>query len=74
MKQLIPNLDVDLLIENGGHQMKLTGSGMSFTASFLTLRSLLHFLWALRKSQNLIPSQASLQLQWRGISIPVKTQ
>lgn len=46
---------------------------MSFTASFLTVSSLVHFLLRLRTTKSLIPRQASLHLQWRGLRIPVKS-
>ena len=43
MKRPIPDLDVDLLIEHDGYQLKLRGSEMRFVANFPTLLSLLHF-------------------------------
>lgn len=73
MKQPRPVLDVDLLIEHGGHHLKLRGSGMRFAVRFPTLPSLFHFLrifWAFRKR---IPQDASLQVEWHRLRIPVKS-
>ena len=72
MKRFLHVLDVDLLIEHGGHQLKLEGSGMCFAAKFPTLRSLGHFLLIFWSSRKLVPREASFQLEWRRFSIPVK--
>ena len=74
MKRPLPALDVNLHIEQGGHEMKFSGSGNCYLATFPTLLSLLHFLrvsWQYRKR---IPRAASLHLEWRRIRIPVKSQ
>ena len=73
MKQPPPVLDVDLLIEHGGHQLKLSESGTRFAARFPTLLSLFHFLrisWASRKRN---PREASFSVEWRRLRIPVKS-
>lgn len=73
MKRFLPVLDVDLLIEHGGHQVKLKGSGMCFAAKFLTLRSLFHFFRIFWLSRKRIPREASFQVEWRRLRIPVKS-
>ncbi len=73
MKRFLPVLDVDLLIEHGGHQLKLKGSGMCFAAKFPTLRSLFHFFRIFWLSRDRIPQEASFQVEWRRLRIPVKS-
>jgi hypothetical protein len=73
MKRPLPVFEVDLLIEHGGHRLKLRGSGTRFAARFPTLLSLFQFLrisWASRKR---IPPQASFHVEWRRLRIPVKS-
>ncbi len=72
MKRPLPVLDVNLLIEHGGHQLNLRGSGTSFSVIVPTLLSLFHYLrvsWAFRKQ---IPREASVYVEWRRLRIPVK--
>lgn len=72
MKRPLPVLDVHLLIEHGGHQVQLRGSGTRFSVIVPTLLSLFHYLrmsWAFRKR---IPRQASVHVEWRGLRIPVR--
>ncbi len=72
MTQPLPYLDFDLLIENGGRQMHLSGSGSRLAATFPTLRSLFHFLpvyWSFRKQ---VPHVAELQVRWRRLRFLVK--
>ena len=73
MKRPLPVLDVDLLIEHGGHQLKLRGSGTRFAAKFPTLLSLLHFLRISWSSRKRIPREASFHVEWRRLRIPVKS-
>lgn len=73
MKQPPPVLDVDLLIEHAGHQLKLRGSGTRFAAEFPTLLSLFHFLRISWTSRNQMPKATSFHVEWRGIRIPVKS-
>lgn len=72
MKHTLPALDVDLLIEHDGHHMKLRGSAMRFVAKFPTLLSLAHFMRFFWSSRKRIPHEASVHLEWRQLSIPVK--
>lgn len=72
MKPPLPVLDIDLLIEHGGHDLKLRGSGMRFVAKFPTLLSLFHFLRIFRSFKRRIPREASLQFEWRRFRIPIK--
>ena len=70
--KLLPALEVDLVIEHGGRRLHLQGSGTPFVATFPTLVSLLHFapiFWPYRKR---IPRPASLQVERRGLRIPVR--
>lgn len=72
MKRLLPALSADLLIENAGHQMRLTGGRMSYVADFPTLSSLFHFArigWAWRKQ---IPPGLQLRIVWRGLTLPFR--
>lgn len=73
MKRPLPVLDLDLLIEHGGHQLKLRGSKMRFVARFPTLLSLLHFLLVFWPYRKLAPRGASFRVEWRQLRIPVKT-
>ena len=71
MRRLLPALDLDLEISHAGHQFSLRGSKLSFTARFLTLSSLLHFLrlgWSLRRQ---VPPEVSLTVEWHHLRIPV---
>ena len=73
MKQPLPVLEVDLLIEHKGRQLNLRGSGTSYVASFPTLLSLMHHarvLWRFRKS---VPRGVSLTAKWRKLRIVVKS-
>jgi hypothetical protein len=73
MKRSLPVLDVDLLIDHGGHQLKLKGSGMCFAAKFPTLRSLFYFFRIFWSSRTRIPQEASFQVEWRRLRTPVKS-
>lgn len=71
MTRLLPNLKLDLLIEQHGHQVRLTGSGSAFLATFPTLASLLHFaklLWPFRHHR---PANVSLRIQWGWLNLPL---
>ncbi len=72
MRHTLRALDIDLQIEHGGHQLKLTGSGMRFVARFPTLLSIVHFtpiFWPVRK---ILPSEARVRIEWRGLGIAVR--
>ena len=71
MKRPLPVLDLDLLIEHGGHQLKLRGVGMRITATFPTLLSAFHFLRTLLPLRRSFPRGLSLYAEWRGICVPV---
>lgn len=72
MKRPLPVLDVDLLIEHGGHQLKLRGSGTRFSVRAPTLLSLFHYLRISWASRNRIPREASVHVEWRRFRVPVK--
>jgi hypothetical protein len=74
MRRSLPVLDVDLLIDHGGHQLKLKGSEMCFAAKFPTLRSLFHFFRIFWSSRTRIPREASFHVEWRRLRIPVKVR
>jgi hypothetical protein len=70
MKRLLPTLDVDIVVEHGGHKVAIQGSGRRFIAKFPTLFSLGHFalrLWPFRK---LVPDSCEWQVEWRGYRFP----
>ncbi|MDZ4796569.1 MAG: hypothetical protein SGI92_00295 [Bryobacteraceae bacterium] len=72
MKHTLRALDVDLQIEHGGHDLKLTGSGMRFVARFPTLLSTVHFVpifWSVRKS---LTCEAYVRIEWRGLGIAIR--
>ena len=72
MQRPLPALEVDLLIEHGGHAMKVTGSASRFVANFPSLRAVLHFarvFWPLRKR---IPHQIALEAEWRLLRVTVR--
>lgn len=74
MIQLPIVVEVDLLIEHDGRQLTVQGSGGNFVARFPTLASLFHFariIWARRTAA---PIDATFQVAWRRLSIPVKLQ
>jgi hypothetical protein len=73
MTQPLLGLSVNLLIEHGGHQVKLEGEGKRFAAKFPTFLSVFHFSrfwWALRKQ---IPREVSFHMECQGLRIPVKS-
>ncbi len=70
MPKPLPLLDLDLLIEHGGHEAALTGSGRQFVAKFPTLASLFHFSRALWPWRRNLPSEYSIQVEWRGFRFP----
>ena len=72
MKLPLNGLDVDLLIENGGHQVQLTGSGTRYVAKFLTFVSILHFARVSWEYRKLVPRDVSLRLEWRRFRMAVK--
>jgi hypothetical protein len=73
MTRPLPALDLDLVIEHGGRQLKLTGSGSRFIARFPTLSSLIYFARNFWSWKNQIPEQMSLQAEWWLFRVPVKT-
>ncbi len=72
MKRLLPDLDVDLLIEHGGHTVRLRGSRMHFVAQFPDLLSAFHFLRIFWPARTAAPREAGVRIQWRNFSLPVK--
>lgn len=72
MQRPLPALDVDLLIEHGGHSLNLSGSGASFVANFPTLRSLFYFLCIVWRFRKRVPRDVSLQVSWRQFRVQVK--
>jgi hypothetical protein len=73
MKRPLPALDVDLLIEHDGRHLELRGSEMRFVARFPTLASLFHFLRIFWPYRNRAPLEATLEIEWWRLCIPVKT-
>jgi hypothetical protein len=72
MHQPLPVLETDLLIEHGGRELKVSGSGSRFAVKFSSLLSFFHFVrifWPYRKR---IPGQASVELRFGRLSIPVR--
>jgi hypothetical protein len=67
------DLDVDLLIERGGHELKLSGSGIRFVARFPTLRSLFHHLRFFWPARNLIPGSVQILVEWRKLRVNVRS-
>ena len=68
----LPALEVDLVIEHGGHAVTLTGSSSGLVANFPSLRAMLHFarvFWPLRSR---IPNQIGLEAEWRQLRVPVR--
>ena len=65
MNRPVPALDLDLLIEHGGHQVGVKGSGRHFVAKFPTLLSLLHFLLAFWPVRKRVPGEFQFQVEWR---------
>ena len=71
MKRPLPVLDLDLLIEHGGYQLKLKGVGTRITATFPTLLAAFHFVRAFLPFRRRFPRELSLYAEWRGICVPV---
>ncbi len=72
MQPPLPALEVDLVIEHGGHAVKVTGSASRVVANFPSLRAALHFarvFWPLRKQ---VPNQIGLQAEWRQLRVPLR--
>ncbi len=64
-------LDLDLLVQHGGHEVSVKGTGGQFVARFPTLFSLLHFssaMWPIRKH---IPPGMGLQVELHGLRLRV---
>lgn len=72
MQRLLPDLEVDLLVEHDGQTLMLTGEGKRFAAKFPTLISLLHFTRIFWQFRNQLPGEFSLSVEWRKLSITVK--
>jgi hypothetical protein len=72
MQPPLPALEADLVIEHGGHAVKVTGSASRFVANFPSLLAMLHFArvwWPLRDQ---VPRQIALDAQWRQLRIRVR--
>jgi len=67
------DLDVDVLIEQGGHELKLSGSGNRFVARFPTLGSLFYHLRFFWPARNLIPRSVGLAVEWRKLRVKVRS-
>lgn len=72
MKKPLPALDLNLLIEHGGHQTSVIGSRYDFVARFPTLLSLLHFVRTLWPSRKEFPRGYGFQIEWKGFRFPLK--
>ncbi len=67
------NLDVDLLIEQGGHRFKLTGSETRLVARFPTLRSLFHYSRFFWPAMDRMPKSLSLVVEWWRFRVEVRS-
>ena len=72
MQRPLPDLDVDLLVEHEGHTLQLVGAGKRFAAKFPTLISLVHYSRIFWSSRHRLPSEVSLKVEWRKLSVTVK--
>ena len=70
MTRPLPALDLDLLVEHEGHQVKLRGSGRAFIAEFSTLSSLVHFVRAAYPFRRSLPSEYRFQIDCKGFRSP----
>lgn len=71
MNRLLSALEADLLIEQGGHRLLLSGSALRFVVTFPTLSSLLHFARIFWAHRSLVPPGLSIRIKWRQWSLPV---
>lgn len=69
-KPLLPALDLNVVVEHGGHRVAVTGSGRRFIATFATVSSLLHFFFASWRLRKFFPESYSFQAEWRGRRFP----
>lgn len=74
MMPLLRALDVDLVLEYQGRHMSLRGSAGRFAARFPTLRSAIVILRALWPYRKRLPSGITIDLQWKWISIALKSR
>ena len=72
MRRLLNPLDLDLVIEQGGHSVHLTGSGTDVTATFPTMKSLAHFSRVGFSLRDLLPPEVSLRFKCGAVSMRVK--
>ena len=64
MTRLLRALNFDLLLEQGGYQCRIEGTGDCVTVALPSLPSLIHFarlFWPLRHS---LPSETLVRLRW----------
>ena len=69
----LPEFEVDLVIENDGHQAAVKGSGHDFVARFQSLSDLFHFgrtFWPVRKS---VPHEIGIVVAWRWLRFRAKS-
>ena len=72
MQTPLPELEVDLVIEHGGHAMNVTGSASRIVASFPSLRAMIHFAGAFWPFRKQVPKQLALEAEWRRLRVPVR--
>ncbi len=71
MLQLPPSLELNLLIEHEGYQLRLTGRRLRFLASFSTLLSAAHFARQFWIGRHLLPTNVSVQVRWKWVTISI---
>lgn len=67
---LEPIFEVNLNVENDGHNAMIEGNGRHFVAKFSTLSSLFHYAracWPLRRQ---LPAGFTFQVEWHGFRFP----
>lgn len=72
MNRTRPEFEVDLRVEHNGQLVRVEGSGNSFSFSFHSIRSALHWLSLWPSVRALVPAEIGLDVRLWGIRIPWK--
>lgn len=68
------DLDVDLLIEQSGHTLKVIGSETRFRILFSTLLSVLHFLPVFWPHRHRMPPGVTVHVEWRTLGFTLRSR
>lgn len=68
---LLHAVELDLVVEHGGHRVTVKGNRRVFTADFERLTSLLHFVRQAWRWRRQVPAGITVFVTWRGFRAKV---